>query len=192
MNRTNQSASANSSEKPVSIAMPAITDAASIQQAISDVLDALGKGTLEPARARVLLYGLHIAATNARRIAAAEKAVEPKATAAPATEAVTAEVVQHEEADPAPVPATQAEPQSQAPAATTPAETPQTSAVLIATPPATQEADNQQPAAPVVGYVPPMRARMMARREFARRNPLPSICFAGNLKLNPPTLLAKS
>lgn len=50
-----------------------VSDTASVQRALSVVLDAVAAGTLDPARARVLLYGLQIAATNAHRMAAIAK-----------------------------------------------------------------------------------------------------------------------
>lgn len=49
--------------------LPLIDDARSIQQAISAVLNALAAGTLDATQARAMLYGLQIAATNARHIA---------------------------------------------------------------------------------------------------------------------------
>jgi hypothetical protein len=49
---------------------------ASIQRALSAVINAVAAGTLDPARARVLLYGLQIASTNARRVASAAKTEE--------------------------------------------------------------------------------------------------------------------
>jgi hypothetical protein len=60
--------------------LPLIDDARSIQKAISDVLNALAAGTLDPRQARVMLYGLQIAATNARHLAS--QAQKPMKTAA--------------------------------------------------------------------------------------------------------------
>jgi hypothetical protein len=59
-----------------SIELHAIGDSASIQRALSIVINAVAAGTLDPARAKVLLYGLQIAATNARRMAANKKTEE--------------------------------------------------------------------------------------------------------------------
>lgn len=58
------------------IAIGVISDAASVQRALSVVINAVAAGTLDPARARVLLYGLQIAATNAHRLAASAKSNE--------------------------------------------------------------------------------------------------------------------
>jgi len=58
------------------IALHTIDDSDSIQRALSVVINAVAAGTLDPARARVLLYGLQIASTNARRMASAPKAGE--------------------------------------------------------------------------------------------------------------------
>jgi hypothetical protein len=52
------------------IELHAIGDSASIQRALSVVINAVAAGTLDPVRAKVLLYGLQIASTNARRMAA--------------------------------------------------------------------------------------------------------------------------
>jgi hypothetical protein len=52
-----------------SLELGAIDGSASIQRALSAVIQAVAAGTLDPARARVLLYGLQIAATNARHMA---------------------------------------------------------------------------------------------------------------------------
>jgi hypothetical protein len=58
------------------IELHTIDDFASIQRALSVVINAVAAGTLNPARARVLLYGLQIASTNARRVASNPRAEE--------------------------------------------------------------------------------------------------------------------
>jgi hypothetical protein len=55
------------------IALPVIRDSASVQHALSVVINAVAAGTLDAARAKVLLYGLQIASTNAHRIASSPK-----------------------------------------------------------------------------------------------------------------------
>lgn len=55
------------------IELHAIEDLASIQRALSVVINAVAAGTLDPARAKVLLYGLQIASANARRVAPTPK-----------------------------------------------------------------------------------------------------------------------
>jgi hypothetical protein len=86
--------------------LPLIDDARSIQKAISVVLNSLAAGTLDATQARAMLYGLQIAATNARHIASqisepVEKdtdrsepiaAVEPVAAVVPCTEEIAAPV----------------------------------------------------------------------------------------------------
>lgn len=67
---TMQASDSAAAPVPSAIALPAISDAASIQRAIAAVVQAAAEGMLEAPRARVLLYGLQIAATNARHIAA--------------------------------------------------------------------------------------------------------------------------
>ncbi len=57
-----------------SIELHAIVDSASIQRALSVVINAVAARTLDPARAKVLLYGLQIASTNARRVATSPNA----------------------------------------------------------------------------------------------------------------------
>jgi len=59
-----------------SIELHAIDDSASIQRALSVVINAVAAGTLDPARAKVLLYGLQIASTNAHRMTAKKKPEE--------------------------------------------------------------------------------------------------------------------
>jgi hypothetical protein len=77
------------------IALHTIDDFASIQRALSVVINAVAAGTLDPARARVLLYGLQIASTNARRVASAaetsrtEEAVRDEKKAAGVKRAVS-------------------------------------------------------------------------------------------------------
>ncbi len=84
---TMQASDSAAASLPSAIALPAISDAASIQRAIAAVVQAAAAGTLEAPRARVLLYGLQIAATNARHIAA-EKPGESQ----PAAETACVEV----------------------------------------------------------------------------------------------------
>lgn len=84
---TMQASDSAAAPVPSAIALPAISDAASIQRAIAAVVQAAAAGTLEAPRARVLLYGLQIAATNARHIAA-EKPGESQ----PAAETACVEV----------------------------------------------------------------------------------------------------
>jgi hypothetical protein len=163
-------------DSTATIALPAITDAASIQRAIAAVLHAVAAGTLEAPRARVLLYGLQIAATNARRIAA-EKGSEAEAASAPvaealapaktsretpqayaADEAATSEAIEEQEEQqehPAHADHTIA---SDAPEAPQPedAAQPQTSASFTE---ALKEA-----ATPVTGYIGSARSRMLAFR----------------------------
>jgi len=55
------------------IELHAIEDSASIQRALSVVINAVAAGTLDPVRAKVLLYGLQIASTNAHRMTLAPK-----------------------------------------------------------------------------------------------------------------------
>jgi hypothetical protein len=80
------------------IALHTIDDFASIQRALSVVINAVAAGTLDPARARVLLYGLQIASTNARRMASApetsrtEEAVRDEKKAAGVKRAVSSPV----------------------------------------------------------------------------------------------------
>ena len=50
------------------IELHAITDHESIQHALSAVIHAVAAGTLDTARAKVLLYGLQIASANARKV----------------------------------------------------------------------------------------------------------------------------
>jgi hypothetical protein len=64
------------------IALHTIEDSASIQRALSVVINAVAAGTLDPARAKVLLYGLQIASANARRLASGSKAEEIAANTA--------------------------------------------------------------------------------------------------------------
>lgn len=52
--------------KPLEVDLGLLEDAAAIQLAISNVLQALAIGRLETRRASVLLYGLQLASTNAR------------------------------------------------------------------------------------------------------------------------------
>lgn len=74
--------------------LPLIDDARSIQKAISDVLNALAAGTLDPRQARVMLYGLQIAATNARHIASqAQKPVKTAAASGTAADQSAAQPV---------------------------------------------------------------------------------------------------
>lgn len=98
--RQMQASNSAAAPLPQAIALPAISDAASIQLAIAAVLQAAADGTLEAQRARVLLYGLQIAATNARHIVA-EKPIErpvvqPSGTA---TEVVSAEAKREMQSD---------------------------------------------------------------------------------------------
>jgi hypothetical protein len=58
------------------IELGTIKDSASVQRALSVVINAVAAGTLDPARARVLLYGLQIASTNAHRLASSSKTKE--------------------------------------------------------------------------------------------------------------------
>lgn len=48
------------------LALPALEDADSVQVSISLVIAALADGRIEPARARILLYGLQLASANVR------------------------------------------------------------------------------------------------------------------------------
>jgi hypothetical protein len=64
-----------------SIELHAIEDSASIQRALSVVINAVAAGTLDPVRAKVLLYGLQIASANARRVTSSPKAEEVVRTA---------------------------------------------------------------------------------------------------------------
>ncbi|MBS1822163.1 MAG: hypothetical protein JST61_09345 [Acidobacteria bacterium] len=57
------------------ITLPAIHDAASIQQALSVVIEAVAEGTLDNTRARVLLSALKLAMTNLRNLPAEAKSV---------------------------------------------------------------------------------------------------------------------
>jgi len=66
--------------------LPLIDDARSIQQAISAVLNALAAGTLDATRARAMLYGLQIAATNARHIASQTQTQKPEEAAVDSSE----------------------------------------------------------------------------------------------------------
>ncbi len=70
----------------LSINLHAIDDSASVQRALSSVIKAVAAGTLDPARAKVLLYGLQIAGVNARRLASAQKAGTPVRAAVEVTE----------------------------------------------------------------------------------------------------------
>jgi hypothetical protein len=68
--------------------LPLIDDARSVQKAISIVLSDLADGTLDATRARAILYGLQIAATNARHLASQlspkpVEAIEPVESAEP-------------------------------------------------------------------------------------------------------------
>jgi hypothetical protein len=68
--------------------LPLIDDARSVQKAISIVLSDLADGTLDAARARAILYGLQIAATNARHLASQPspkpvESIEPVESAEP-------------------------------------------------------------------------------------------------------------
>ena len=75
---TMQASDSSAAAQPLpAISLPAISDAASIQRAIAAVVQAMAEGTLEAPRARVLLYGLQIAATNARHIAAEKPGESP-------------------------------------------------------------------------------------------------------------------
>jgi hypothetical protein len=74
--RTGQTVSLSAAEPASSdagIDLHAIDDSASIQRALSIVINAVAAGTLDPARAKVLLYGLQIASANARRVAPSPK-----------------------------------------------------------------------------------------------------------------------
>jgi uncharacterized membrane protein len=86
--------------------LPLIDDARSVQKAISIVLSDLAAGTLDATRARALLYGLQIAATNARHLAAqpSPKPVEPTAVSSePVPSTANAEDVAATQPEPEPV-----------------------------------------------------------------------------------------
>jgi hypothetical protein len=86
------------------IELHAIEDSESIQRALSVVINAVAAGTLDPARAKVLLYGLQIASANVRRVASSPKAEENvrkvetagdgRALPTPATDAVKLRALQ--------------------------------------------------------------------------------------------------
>ncbi|MDE1178164.1 MAG: hypothetical protein PW789_16445 [Edaphobacter sp.] len=68
--KTSSAAAASyADERSQPLDLPRIHDACSVLEAISAVVAALGAGTLEPARARVLLYALQVAGVNAHRVA---------------------------------------------------------------------------------------------------------------------------
>lgn len=97
----NLSAAAEASTLPGGepIVLGEIGSAASVQRALSVVINAVAAGTLDAARARVLLSGLRIAAQNARHIdttsnaekpaSAAAKTADSEAATAPTAEAFT-------------------------------------------------------------------------------------------------------
>ena len=86
---------AESSASSGTIALPTITDYASIQLALSTVIQAVATGTLDAARAKVLLSGLQIASANLRR---SEASVQ---TARKSTAANRRSITVHEESEPA-------------------------------------------------------------------------------------------
>jgi hypothetical protein len=99
----------DSEPQPVAgaIAVGVISDSASVQNALSVVINAVAAGTLDPARAKVLLYGLQIAAANAKRVTAGTETVEAASNGseqiaddAPATiiETATASIVEEPQA----------------------------------------------------------------------------------------------
>ena len=64
--------------KPMEVDLGLLEDAAAIQLAISNVLQALDIGRLETRRASVLLYGLQLASNNARLLPETETAAQTR------------------------------------------------------------------------------------------------------------------
>jgi hypothetical protein len=103
------SAAASNASK-LRLNLGSLTDAASIQQAISVVVRAVAADDLEADRARLILYGLRIASTNVKQLVEQAKtrtAVQP--TESNTSEATAPEVVAEAEAETAPHATEQAE-----------------------------------------------------------------------------------